>query len=527
MNPDSPDLKRLFLAVFLMTALLMGYNAFFGPRSKPVSLAESETSTPMAPLVPVKPKAILPLETLNIPITETVLTKRLEPEASIRGGYTARLSSEGAKLEQLNLLGYEKPIAFSPNFSVVSRDSELALSPKSRFQTVAATSDSVTFVQQTQDRIQVEHRYQLTERPFVVAHEVSFKNLGLATRHLSIDLEMNTSELAGHESDQLAVTWNVNNKHHRFGQKDLQEKPEHAQASPRYVGFDRRYFLMSLAPETPSLFQGAKTAFQHVDGSDQFGIRLEAKSFSLSAGATQTFAFSSYLGPKQIGLLQNTGYGLEENIDYGWFGVLSRPLLWLLIWIDQWVKNFGIAIILLTIFIKLLTFPLTQKSFASQQEMKKIAPQLKEIQKKYSHDKAMLGQKQMEFYREKGINPMAGCLPMLIQMPVWFALYQMLGNSVELYEQPFYGWILDLTKPDPYYAFPVLMGVSMLISQLVIPPQIDESQPQMKYVLWFMPLFLTFVMLNLPAGLSLYMLVNNLLTIAQQVYVRRRSESLT
>ena len=154
------------------------------------------------------------------------------------------------------------------------------------------------------------------------------------------------------------------------------------------------------------------------------------------------------------------------------------------------------------------------------QQMKKIAPEMKELQKKYSHDRAMLGQKQMELYREKGINPMAGCLPMLIQMPIWFALYQMLWNSVELYQQPFGLWIMDLTRPDPYYVLPVVMGVSMLIQQAFQPTM--EDQPQMKYVMWAMPIFLTFIMLKLPAGLSLYIFTNNILTIFQQVYIKRR-----
>jgi YidC/Oxa1 family membrane protein insertase len=231
-------------------------------------------------------------------------------------------------------------------------------------------------------------------------------------------------------------------------------------------------------------------------------------------------SFISYLGPKQLALLHNAGHGLDENIDFGWFGVLSRPMLWLLSMLFSFVGNFGIAIILLTLFIKLLTFPLTQKSFVSMQNMKKIAPDVKELQKKYSHDKAMLGQKQMELYKEKGINPMAGCLPMLIQMPVWIALYQMLWNSVELYQQPFALWITDLTRPDPYYVLPIVMGVSMLIQQAFQPT--PEDQPQMKYVMWAMPIFLTFIMLKMPSGLSLYILTNNILTIFQQMYIKRR-----
>ncbi|MEI6805324.1 MAG: membrane protein insertase YidC [Myxococcaceae bacterium] len=523
MNPDSPDLKRLFLAVFLMTALLMGYNAFFVPKTKTQVSPKPEATA----VIPAPPKPILApsVEAANIPLLTRELAKSLPDSVAVRGGYKVLFSNEGAALQDWALQGYQEPLDLKPGFVAESRDGNLTLSDKTRYELVSADLETIIFQKITPENIRVIHKYHLTDKPFVVRHEVELKNQSTRPQALSIDMVMHTVESAKHEEDQLAVTWHNGEKHKRYALKDLEEKSENIQTSPKYVGFDRRYFLMSLAPENNAQIEGAKAEFLKSGPSKALKIRLQAKTLQLQPGASQTLSFSSYLGPKQLQLLQTAGHGIEENIDYGWFGVLSRPLLWLLVYIFNWVHNFGIAIILLTVFIKILTFPLTQKSFTSQQEMKKIAPELKELQKKYSHDKAMLGQKQMAFYKEKGINPMAGCLPMLIQMPVWFALYQMLGNSVELYEQPFYAWITDLTRPDPYYIFPVVMGLSMLISQWVIPPQIDESQPQMKYVMWFMPLFLTFVMLNLPAGLSLYMLVNNLLTIAQQVYVRQVSES--
>jgi YidC/Oxa1 family membrane protein insertase len=524
MNPDTPDLKRLFLAVFLMTALLMGYNALFSPKPG-AKLPEKAVEVITAPTAP-KPIIAPKVETANLPVITRELVKDLPQSTAIRGGYKVLFSNEGAKLQDWSLQGYENPLDLEPDFTTESRDANLTLSDRTRYELVSADLNTIVFQKITPENIRVIHRYTLTEKPFVVRHEVELKNQSPHAQLLSIDMVMRTSDSPEHD-EQLAVTWHNGDKHKRYSLSDLEEKSETLSSSPKYVAFDRRYFLMSLAPENMGQIESAQAEFSKVGDAKNLKIKLRAKTLQLQPGASQTLSFSSYLGPKQLELLQTAGHGIAENIDYGWFGVLSRPLLWLLVYINQWVMNFGIAIILLTILIKILTFPLTQKSFASQQEMKKIAPELKELQKKYSHDKAAMGQKQMEFYKEKGINPMAGCLPMLIQMPVWFALYQMLGNSVELYEQPFYGWITDLTRPDPYYIFPVLMGLSMLISQWVIPPQIDDSQPQMKYVLWFMPLFLTFVMLNLPAGLSLYMLVNNLLTIAQQVYVKQRSELST
>ncbi|MEI6791323.1 MAG: membrane protein insertase YidC, partial [Myxococcaceae bacterium] len=407
MNPDSPDLKRLFLAVFLMTALLMAYNAFFGGKPKAIPAAEP---TVTAPSVIPKPIAVPKLEVLNSPIITQELTKDLSESVAIRGGYKALFSSEGAEIQKFSLLGYEQPIELTPGLVLESRDSNLTLSSKTRYELVSSDLNNIVFQKITPENIKITHRYQLTDRPFVIRHEVELKNQSTHPQALSINMVMRTTESLKHNEDQLAVTWHVEDKQKRFPVKDLLEKAESIQSAPKYVSFDRRYFLMSLAPETPAQLEGATA--------ESLSIKLRAKTLQLMPGASETLAFSSYLGPKQLELLQTAGHGIEENIDYGWFGVLSRPLLWLLVYIYNWVHNFGIAIILLTVLIKLLTFPLTQKSFASQQEMKKIQPELKELQKKYSHDKAMLGQKQMAFYKEKGINPMAGCLPMLVQMPV-------------------------------------------------------------------------------------------------------------
>jgi YidC/Oxa1 family membrane protein insertase len=218
------------------------------------------------------------------------------------------------------------------------------------------------------------------------------------------------------------------------------------------------------------------------------------------------------------------GHGLEESVDFGWFGVLSRPMLWVLVKFFDFTGNFGIAIILLTLLMKALTFPLTQKSYVSMQQMKTVAPELKKLQEKYKNDRAALGQKQMDLYREKGINPMAGCFPMLVQMPIWFALYRTLWNSVELYQQPFMVGITDLSQPETllfgFPLLPILVGALMFFQTTLQPP--PQDQPQMKYVMWGMPIMFTFFMLQMPSGLSLYMITNSVLTMAQQFYIKRK-----
>jgi len=183
--------------------------------------------------------------------------------------------------------------------------------------------------------------------------------------------------------------------------------------------------------------------------------------------------------------------------------------------------NWGIAIILLTLAMKVLTFPLQHKSMKSMQEMQRIQPQLEEMKKKYAGDTQRQNLEQMKLFKEHGVNPMGSCLPMLIQMPIWFALYTTLQVSVELYNAPFiHGWIDDLTSKDPYYVLPVAMGITMILTQILTPtPMSNPSQKTMGYV---MSGFFSLLMLTLPSGLTLYIFTNNILSIGQQMYLRRK-----
>jgi len=205
-------------------------------------------------------------------------------------------------------------------------------------------------------------------------------------------------------------------------------------------------------------------------------------------------------------------------------------MLWVLVKLYQYLGNFGVAIILLTLLMKIITFPLTQKSYVSMQQIKKIKPEIDELTKKYGNDRTLLSQKQMELYKTKGISPLAGCLPVVVQMPIWFVLYRTLSQAVELYQQPFAAapWtlgILDLTQPDALLPFgisllPLIVGALMLFQTWLQPPPSD--QPQMKYMMWGMPVFFSFLMLSMASGLSIYMITNSLLTMAQQLYIKKK-----
>ena len=229
--------------------------------------------------------------------------------------------------------------------------------------------------------------------------------------------------------------------------------------------------------------------------------------------------FTLYAGPKSYTLLAAHGHGLEQMVDYGWFGILAKPMFWLLRQFYTITHNYGFAIILLTIVVRVLLFYPSLKSATAMEEMKKIQPQLMAIREKYKKDPARVNQEMMKLYKEHKVNPLGGCLPMLLQLPFFVALYNVLSVSIELRQSPFISfWIKDLSVYDPYYILPVLMGVSMIFTMKMTSTTAD---PQQAKIMMYMNVAFIFMFAWLPAGLLLYITLSNLLSIAQQLYVRK------
>jgi len=299
------------------------------------------------------------------------------------------------------------------------------------------------------------------------------------------------------------------------GKAPLQTLP----GAPAWIGLDQHYFVSALMP-------------QSTDGSCFFA-KLPAAGESLSGlripvDRAVKATYQIYAGPKQVELLRAYGRGLDTAIDYGpvsnYFAFFARILLWVMNKFYSFAHNWGAAIVLLTLLVKALLYPLTVKSMMSMQEMKKLQPKVDALKAKYGDDKEKMNQEVMRLYQEHKVNPLGGCLPLLLQMPVWLALYATLQTSVELYRQPFL-WVKDLTAYDPFYILPLAMGVSSFIMQKISPQPADNAQAKM--LLYFMPIFFTFIMLKLPAGLTLYIFVNNLLSIAQQQWIIRKDRKAT
>jgi len=228
-----------------------------------------------------------------------------------------------------------------------------------------------------------------------------------------------------------------------------------------------------------------------------------------------------YAGPQVQDKLAAIAPGLDLTVDYGWLTVIAVPLFWVLDWLHKWVQNWGVAIILLTIIIKLIFYPLSAASYRSMAKMRVVAPKLQKLKDQYGSDRQRLQQAMMELYKSEKINPLGGCMPIIVQIPVFIALYWVLLGSVELRHAPFMLWITDLSSPDPYFVLPVLMGLTMIIQTWLNPTPPDPVQAK---VMKIMPIAFSIFFFFFPAGLVLYWLVNNVLSIAQQWQITRMIE---
>jgi YidC/Oxa1 family membrane protein insertase len=284
-----------------------------------------------------------------------------------------------------------------------------------------------------------------------------------------------------------------------------------------FAGIDEQYFLRA------SVVDPKLNATCHIEAqpSGALAARLQIP-LSVAAGGSVSQSLTEFMGPKDVDELAAVAPELREAVDFGFWSVIASFLLAVMKFFYKVVPphNWGVAIILLTVTIKLVTFPLQHRSMKSMQEMQRIQPQLEELKKKYAGDQQRQNLEQMKLFKEHGVNPMGSCLPMVIQMPVWFALYTTLGVSVELYNSIFIpGWLNDLTAPDPYYVLPIAMGITMIATQMLTPTPM--SNPSQKIIGYVMSGFFSLIMINLPSGLTLYIFTNNILSIAQQMYLRR------
>ena len=281
-----------------------------------------------------------------------------------------------------------------------------------------------------------------------------------------------------------------------------------------WIAMVQHYFVVALLPQdkTPREFYGQKLA------DDFYSAGVKIPLASIAPGGTARAALSLYGGPQDQDHLKAIAPGLELVVDYGWLTIIARPLFWVLKFFHGWVGNWGLAIILLTVSIKLLFFPLSAASYRSMAKMKLVTPRMTKIREQYADDRMKMNQAMMELYKTEKINPLGGCLPILVQIPVFIALYWVLLESVELRYAPFYLWITDLSAADPWYVLPTLMMVSMIVQTKMNPTPPDPVQAK---VMMIMPFAFGVMFYFFPSGLVLYWLINNILSILQQWQITR------
>ncbi len=296
--------------------------------------------------------------------------------------------------------------------------------------------------------------------------------------------------------------------------KDMEKEPLNITSKDGWVGLLQHYFVSAWIPK-----DGLERKFYTDKLSDKI-YRIGTKSTlgTVAPGASLTVPARLFSGPQTKHDLQATAPGLEYTVDYGWLTVIAAPLFWLLDKIHSLVQNWGVAIILLTIFIKAAFFKLSASGYRSMAQMRELAPRLQSMKEKFGDDRQKMQMAMMDLYKKEKINPMGGCFPILIQVPVFIALYWVLLGSVELRHAPFFGWIKDLSAIDPYFVLPILMGATMIIQTKLNPKPTDPMQAK---IMTWMPVVFSVFFFFFPAGLVLYWLVNNILSIAQQWYVNK------
>lgn len=528
--------KRAFLAVILSIAVFYLFSTFFSPEKKPSQIpdvAPSASSTvPAPPVAPPIEQGAAAASASASTVPTTAAQKDVVVESEL---FTAVFSSRGASLKSLTLKKYHEqlappaPVVLGANadpaiFNFATRATGFNLADSVVYQ---ADADKVT-LKEGENR-QLVFNY-VSGQGFTVRKIYSFTADSYA---IKLDTQVfNNSAAALTGSIQHVMTYPAEPKvkDNRFDTagfylftdnslktdkvKDVAAVSKKYDKTILWNGFADKYFLTALLSENNSiasveLKKNSAGYLESITSSPQIVV---------NPGQSATVSQRLFVGPKDIDILKAQGNSLEQSLDLGWFTVLAKPLLYSLKYFYGYVGNYGISIIIITVILKLFFFPLTHKSYKSMKGMQKIQPKMAELKEKHKNDRDAMNKAVMELYRDHKVNPLGGCLPMVVQIPVFFALYKALMFSIELRHAPFFLWITDLADKDPYYVTPVIMGVTMFIQQKMTPSQMDPIQQKMMLAL---PVVFTFMFLSFPSGLVLYWLVNNILTIGQQMYINK------
>lgn len=383
----------------------------------------------------------------------------------------------------------------------------------------------VTLKGQTSNGLRVDKTYTFTRGEYAIGTSITVENTASTIWHgvfyhriIRKNIPLAHPYLQRSSYDGAALS-TPETPYHKVTFKNMVEANINQTVSSGWIAMQQPYFVTSWIPAGNTTHKYYSNAY----GGDDNGVNtiftlgyINSEEQTILPGKSITNTAIFYVGPELAKQLIKASPGLVGTIDYSWAAPIAVVIFWVMQHIYLLVGNWGWTIILITLFIKLVFFPLSDKSYKAMSKMREAQPRIKALQERHGDDKQALNKAMMEFYKTEKLNPMGGCLPMLIQIPVFFALYYVLIESVQLRQSPFIFWIHDLTVRDPYFIFPILMGISMLVQQKLSPPPPDPTQAK---VMMFMPIMFTVMFLWFPVGLVLYWLTNNVLSILHQLYV--------
>ncbi|MFH0800664.1 MAG: membrane protein insertase YidC [Pseudomonadota bacterium] len=499
-----------------------------GAAAAPTVAGTQATNPPSAPVAsgPADPQAKLPVKTW------TIKNDLVEAE----------LTSDGAVLASYRVLKYRQTtdagspaidlaassVGLPPALSLLLEGANFAFPVRAHFELVSADESKAVFEWRSPEVVVVK-TISIPKDSYVADVSVEVKNRtsrALSARALLAWSGMTPppkkggffSFLKQPSSDTKDPVYYINGSVKRETNPAKIGARSEQSGSVLWSGVESRYFLSAVIPrvqgEGLSVEYGSAELSAEPAGTRGVWAGAALPQFTAVPGEAAVQRFSVYAGPKEINQLKAVGVKLDEAIDYGWFTVIAVPILYLLKFFYGAIRNYGVAIILLTIFVKLLLHPVNIKSLKSMKEMQRLQPKLKELQQKHKGDKQRINQETMQLFRAHKVNPMGGCLPMLLQFPIYIALYKVLWNSIELYHAPFFGFYRDLSAPDPYLITPILLGIFMVAQQKLMPSA--SADPAQQKMMMFMPIMFAGFMLFLPVGLVVYILINTAMSVTQQ-----------
>jgi YidC/Oxa1 family membrane protein insertase len=562
--------KRTILAVVLSLAVLLTYQMFFARPPVPPKAASIQESKQAGNVTAVAQPAASPIAAQpKPPVLKQAIAKKEAPAKDIQvetENYTAVFSTKGAALKSFQLKKYKKECTKCAgdiwpaikNFATGARqpakaksndlielvtlnenmpyplaltfpESEAGITTDSVYEADAASLDMtkdkkeqrLVFSRIFNGKIKIEKIFTFNPDNYSIVLDVKISNLTdtpLATiPYLNWYEYADPSQKGDRYSKEGPVAYVANS----VKRKKASDISTEISLGPdvSWGGLENKYFMALIMPQDPSL----TTINMSRDSGNMLSVSLKETKSIIPPNQSGSLKYNLFIGPKDYTLLKKQGISLEEAIEFEsmipglkW---LSIGLLIFIKFLNQYFNNYGVAIIILTILIKIVLWPLGTISYKSMNEMKKIQPLIEALKEKYKNDQAKLGQETMALYRAHKVNPLGGCLPILIQIPVFIGLYNTLLYAIELRQSPFFFWIQDLSAKDPYYITPIVMGATQFIQQKMTPTVGDPTQAK---IMLMMPIVFTFIFLNFPSGLVIYWLINNILSIGQQVYINKK-----